>query len=147
MNGNQPHTKRSECPSLVIVVVLLLMLVMLAAMLLPALSKAKARARWAGPRLDLLLDESVACKVANASRPFNTESYAHIADNPFVNAKDTPLSTFSIDVDTASYSNVRRFLNAGQRPPPERGPDRGIVKLFSLRLCTTRRRRAAGVAY
>ncbi len=45
------------------------------------------------------------------------ESYAHKPANIFQAVKDTPLSTFSIDVDTASYSNVRRFLNRGERPP------------------------------
>ncbi len=48
---------------------------------------------------------------------FNTEAYAAVRENEFVTAKDNPLSTFSIDVDTASYSNVRRFLNDGIRPP------------------------------
>lgn len=48
---------------------------------------------------------------------FNTEAYAHIADNPFIRVADDPRSTFSIDVDTASYSNVRRFLNTNQLPP------------------------------
>jgi len=48
---------------------------------------------------------------------FNTESYDAVTENPFFLATQTPLSTFSIDVDTASYSNVRRFLNDGQLPP------------------------------
>jgi Ca-activated chloride channel family protein len=48
-----------------------------------------------------------------------TESYAAIGDNPFTAVVDQPLSTFSIDVDTASYSNVRRFINQGQLPPPD----------------------------
>ncbi len=48
---------------------------------------------------------------------FNTESYDHITENRFLKVKDNPLSTFSIDVDAASYSNVRRFLNLGQLPP------------------------------
>jgi hypothetical protein len=46
-----------------------------------------------------------------------TESYEHVRDNPFLRVNEHPLSTFSIDVDTASYANVRRFLNQGQRPP------------------------------
>ena len=49
----------------------------------------------------------------------NTESYKPLPQNPFHEVTQTPLSTFSIDVDTASYANVRRFLNAGQRPPQE----------------------------
>jgi Ca-activated chloride channel family protein len=49
--------------------------------------------------------------------PFNTETYDHIDENPFRRVTTDPLSTFSIDVDTASYANVRRFLNDGQLPP------------------------------
>lgn len=48
---------------------------------------------------------------------FNTEEYASITENRFRLAKDVPLSTFSIDVDAASYSNMRRFLKQGQLPP------------------------------
>ncbi len=48
---------------------------------------------------------------------FNTEDYDHITENGFHKVTDDPLSTFSIDVDAASYSNVRRFLNSGQLPP------------------------------
>lgn len=61
---------------------------------------------------------------ANAKRDefppevFNTETYSHVDDNPFLTVKANPLSTFSIDVDTASYSNVRRFLNERRLPPP-----------------------------
>ncbi len=45
------------------------------------------------------------------------EGYDHITENRFLKVTDNPLSTFSIDVDAASYSNVRRFLNSGQLPP------------------------------
>jgi len=48
---------------------------------------------------------------------FDTEDYDHITENKFLKVSDNPLSTFSIDVDAASYSNVRRFLNQGQLPP------------------------------
>ncbi|MBY0425977.1 MAG: von Willebrand factor type A domain-containing protein, partial [Cytophagales bacterium] len=41
---------------------------------------------------------------------FNTESYNLIRENEFLAAKENPLSTFSIDVDAASYSNSRRYL-------------------------------------
>jgi Ca-activated chloride channel family protein len=51
--------------------------------------------------------------------PANTESYAPIQGNTFKQVANEPLSTFSIDVDTASYANVRRFLRAGQMPPPD----------------------------
>ena len=48
---------------------------------------------------------------------FNTEDYDNIVENRFLKTSANPLSTFSIDVDGASYSNVRRFLQNGQLPP------------------------------
>jgi Ca-activated chloride channel family protein len=50
---------------------------------------------------------------------FNTEAYSPITENDFKNALLNPLSTFSIDVDAASYSNVRRFITNGQNPPAD----------------------------
>jgi len=47
----------------------------------------------------------------------NTASYAPITDNPFLRVSQEPLSTFSSDVDTASYANLRRFINQNQLPP------------------------------
>ncbi|MBK8239986.1 MAG: VWA domain-containing protein [Deltaproteobacteria bacterium] len=49
--------------------------------------------------------------------PFNTEAYAELHENDFVAVADDPRSTFSIDVDTASYSNTRRFLRDRMLPP------------------------------
>ncbi len=51
------------------------------------------------------------------SRPFNTEDYDNIVENKFLAVTQNPLSTFSIDVDEASYSNVRRFIQNGSIPP------------------------------
>ena len=48
---------------------------------------------------------------------FNTETYDEIVENDFLDALNNPKSTFSIDVDTASYSNVRRMIRSGTRPP------------------------------
>ncbi|MCR4413464.1 MAG: von Willebrand factor type A domain-containing protein [Thermoguttaceae bacterium] len=47
------------------------------------------------------------------------EQYRPLAENPFLEVSRAPLSTFSIDVDTASYTNIRRFLREGRLPPPE----------------------------
>jgi len=47
------------------------------------------------------------------------DRYAEITENPFLDTSRAPLSTFSIDVDTASYTNVRRILNDGQLPPKD----------------------------
>ncbi len=49
----------------------------------------------------------------------NREAYAYIQDNPFIAVASEPLSTFSIDVDTASYANVRRMIENGQLPPKD----------------------------
>jgi Ca-activated chloride channel homolog len=50
---------------------------------------------------------------------FNTESYSKVRETGFRDVLNEPLSTFSIDVDNAAYSNVRRFINTGQLPPPD----------------------------
>lgn len=52
-------------------------------------------------------------------QPANTERYAERTDNPVQRAAEQPVSTFSIDVDTGSYANVRRMLNDGVRPPSD----------------------------
>ncbi|OWY69772.1 hypothetical protein B7486_19205 [cyanobacterium TDX16] len=59
------------------------------------------------------------------------EAYARIFDNPFLPAMQNPLSTFSIDVDTASYSNIRRMLTAGQRPPADAVRIEEMINYFS----------------
>ena len=59
---------------------------------------------------------------ANFAQPAadaNTENYAQFEDNGIVRASEQPVSTFSIDVDTGSYSNVRRMLAQGQLPPKD----------------------------
>ncbi|TGE09397.1 vWA domain-containing protein [Hymenobacter fodinae] len=58
------------------------------------------------------------------------ESYATIAENGFRNATKEPLSTFSIDVDAASYSNVRRFLQQGQLPPTDAVRTEELINYF-----------------
>jgi Ca-activated chloride channel homolog len=50
---------------------------------------------------------------------FNTESYNATVENEFLASKDNPLSTFSIDVDAASYSNTRRYIDNGSLPPKD----------------------------
>ena len=50
---------------------------------------------------------------------FNTEEYGRIYENKFKDTGQNPLSTFSIDVDTASYSNIRRFINDNRIPPKD----------------------------
>ncbi len=53
------------------------------------------------------------------AQPADTETYAERTDNPVHRTSEQPVSTFSIDVDTGSYSNVRRMLHEGRRPPAD----------------------------
>ena len=62
---------------------------------------------------------------------FNTESYAHIEESGFLGVEDNPLSTFAIDVDRASYSNMRRFIDRGMRPPIDAIRIEELVNYFS----------------
>ena len=55
--------------------------------------------------------------IAMSTPTWNRESYNAVDENGFINVGNDPLSTFSIDVDTASYSNIRRFINQGIMPP------------------------------
>ena len=63
--------------------------------------------------------------------PGNTEAYARIEDNRFLPAISNPVSTFSVDVDAASYSNVRRFLSQGTLPPADAVRLEEMVNYFS----------------
>jgi len=62
---------------------------------------------------------------------FNTEDYSYIEENTFKNPKNNPLSTFSIDVDTASYSNVRRFLMNSEIPPKDAVRIEELINYFN----------------
>lgn len=59
------------------------------------------------------------CCVPTYQQPTNTERYQHVDDNPVRMVAEQPVSTFSIDVDTGAYANVRRFLTGGQLPPQD----------------------------
>ena len=74
----------------------------------------RSRSRLA--RSELTIDHF---KLKDEKGEFNTARYGHIEENPFLAATDNPLSTFSIDVDTASYSNIRRFIENGSLPPKD----------------------------
>ena len=62
---------------------------------------------------------------------FNTEEYDRIYENEFLDALSNPLSTFSIDVDTASYSNVRRFIDNSQLPPQDAVRIEELINYFN----------------
>jgi Ca-activated chloride channel family protein len=66
-------------------------------------------------------------------QPTNTERYEHKDDNPVHLVSEQPVSTFSIDVDTGAYANVRRFLNDGQLPPQDAVRVEEMINYFDYR--------------
>lgn len=91
--------------------------------------KARAPARLAAPALGIAAGAGRLPLTGDGgpqAHIHNTESYAHVETNRFTQVATQPLSTFSIDVDTASYSNVRRLLREGS-PVPE-----GAVRIEEL---------------
>jgi Ca-activated chloride channel family protein len=84
-------------------------------------SKASNRSSAAGASMekkDFASYES-ACPMTTSSvaQDWNTEGYSAVHENGYKDVISAPLSTFSVDVDKASYANVRRFINMGQMPP------------------------------
>ncbi|HUJ09063.1 MAG TPA: von Willebrand factor type A domain-containing protein, partial [Verrucomicrobiae bacterium] len=63
--------------------------------------------------------------------PFDTESYPRLVENAFISVSQSPLSTFGLDVDTASYANIRRFLNQGSLPPRDAVRIEEMLNYFS----------------
>lgn len=80
-----------------------------------SLSRQAPAAMLMGPRP--VLDNRMPMPPVIPAPAEDREGYQHIDDNAIVQAAQQPISTFSIDVDTGSYSNVRRFLSAGSLPP------------------------------
>jgi Ca-activated chloride channel family protein len=66
-------------------------------------------------------------------QPTNTERYEHNDDNPVHRVAEQPVSTFSIDVDTGAYANVRRFLTDGQLPPQDAVRVEEMINYFDYR--------------
>lgn len=63
----------------------------------------------------------------------DNEEYTPIKENPFMFAQKDPLSTFSIDVDVASYGNMRRYINQGNLPPADAVRTEELINYFSYR--------------
>ncbi len=66
-----------------------------------------------------------------AREPTDREKYQAINDNPVKRAAENPVSTFSVDVDTGAYANVRRFLNGGRLPPKDAVRIEELVNYFT----------------
>ena len=97
--------------------------------------KLRGATGYAGPRkaeLDYRSGRPLARtdSIAPADSGGNTEAYDPIDENPFLAVRGNPRSTFSIDVDRASYSNVRRFIAAGTLPPRDAVRVEELVNYF-----------------
>ena len=86
----------------------------------------------AAPQGQLYRDGLMAQPRAIYGLPQDTASYASIQENRFREVADHPLSTFSVDVDTASYANVRRFLNEGRLPPADAVRIEELINYFKF---------------
>ena len=80
----------------------------------------------AAPKYQHAAREKAASQIANPG----TARYKQFDDNPVKQVAQNPLATFSLDVDTGSYANVRRFLNHGLLPPPDAVRVEEIVNYF-----------------
>ncbi len=101
----------------------------------PAQKQARAESRSELHRLGKAMpapSAGFAYLPAPMPEPQDRENYAHLGDNPVHRAAEQPVSTFSIDVDTGSYSNVRRFLNQGQLPPADAVRVEELINYFTL---------------
>lgn len=82
--------------------------------------------------LDGIRDEGLAVRLRmQPAEPTSGEAYQPIFENAFITPQEQQLSTFSIDVDTASYANLRRFLQSGQLPPPDAVRIEELVNYFA----------------
>jgi len=85
---------------------------------LPQVNKDKVRVKMEAERE--MVDEAVKFDPGTVPEvEFNTEAYEPIVENSFIDVAKEALSTFSIDIDSASYSNMRRFLVNNQLPPKD----------------------------
>ncbi len=78
-----------------------------------------------------LLSQTSSIQQSDREGSLNREGYKHNEDNQFQNVSVNPLSTFSIDVDAASYSNIRRFINQGQLPSADAVRLEEMINYFS----------------
>lgn len=76
-------------------------------------------------------DAAVFPRYPYITREDNTEEYESFRENRFLSAEKQPLSTFSLDVDAASYGNIRRMVNQGQMPPKDAVRVEEMINYFS----------------
>jgi len=106
-------------------------------MLLPGCKKKEmyeaSPAPAATPALEMGNSLSMPERQPDSPDKYNTEGYDRVNENSFLDALQNPLSTFSIDVDTASYANVRRFITNGSLPPPDAVRIEELINYFDYK--------------
>ena len=108
----------------------------------PITDAIKGKVSDAAPKRELAASEGMMGRVAKfasappaairfPSEPLDRENYAHFDNNPVKLVAEQPVSTFSIDVDTGAYANVRRMLNEGRLPPQDAVRVEEMINYFS----------------
>ena len=98
-----------------------------------AMNGSKPRESYRKAKLERQAEAKAPAAVLADSLTPNTEAYDKIVDNPFRRTAHEQLSTFSIDVDTASYANVRRFLTQNTLPPKDAVRIEEMLNYFAYR--------------
>lgn len=96
---------------------------------IPSQQAPSAAGQYSGISYDTAANTAEKSKLQQSQ--FNTENYSYIIENDYKDTINNPLSTFSIDVDTASYSNMRRFLMSGDKPPVDAIRIEELINYFS----------------
>lgn len=104
-------------------------------MLVPSATPGKQSAdrlsAYAHKSMTMMRENTGLAHLRMVSEPLDRENYATLDANPVHLVAEDPVSTFSIDVDTGSYANVRRFLNGGQLPPQDAVRVEELINYFS----------------
>ena len=96
-----------------------------------AVTVCESRDEVARPMAKMVCRATLPALYPTSYRPVHEEEYSSFSENRFLSPDKNPLSTFSIDVDAASYANMRRFINQGQLPPKDAVRVEELVNYFS----------------
>lgn len=96
-----------------------------------ALKESMVTGYTVGESVEDVSSEEIRIMYVPVRQELPSEEYNEIVENGFMKVKDTPLSTFSIDVDAAAYGNMRRYLNKGQLPPADAVRTEELINYFS----------------
>lgn len=97
-----------------------------------ALKESMVTGYTVGESVEDVSSEEIRIMYVPVRQELPSEEYNEIVENGFMKVKDTPLSTFSIDVDAAAYGNMRRYLNKGQLPPADAVRTEELINYFPM---------------